>query len=206
MNKIFIFDVDEVLCDVKEATYNALKTEFGIDFHHSLWEQYYIGDYFGITNDMLLKTLVKYNVLENAKLEEGVIELIDYLKYSRIDPMALSARNWRTDGLKLTQLYFEANNVKIDKIKLVGATEPKYMEINKLKGEIIGFIDDNPNHITQAFENCNHINKLFIKDQPWNTQITIESNKIHRVKNLHEVQNELENILVNNNKIKGLKL
>lgn len=203
MKKLFIFDIDDVICSLKENIYQALKTEYGVDHHHSLWKNYDIAKhYYNIDNKDFFNVLLKYNVLENAKIETGIIELIDYLKQENIDVMALSARGWRQDGLQITQHYFENNNINIKDIKLVTFHQQKYEVINQIKThDIIGFIDDNAKHISLAFEHSNQVKHFYIKDQPWNTDIVFDK-KVQRVNNLEEVQQHLMQKLIQSSKIK----
>lgn len=196
MEKLFIFDVDDVICDLKFIIYKALTEELGIDIHYNNWNSFYLDKVYGVDIKEIYNAFFKYDILRNGNLNTQIFDVLDYLKHEKIATMALTARGWHPEGNEITRIFFEENGISIPKIQVVQHHESKSNIISQINSHnVIGFIDDNPRHILETQKMCgDKVKQYILKNQPWNKETEIDS-KIVRVTELNEIPKIIESIL-----------
>lgn len=211
MKKLFIFDVDDVIYDLKHTIQNALKIETGKDIHSDDWYSFNLADVYDVDMKIIFDSFHEHDILRNGVLNFDIYKVIDYLKKSDIETLALTARGWHPEGDEITKMFFKANEIEIDNIKVIQHHESKAEFINKLKDyDILGYVDDNSSHI----HNTNllvgdKVNSYFLKNQPWNKNYNAEELKgIQRIDSILDINDKIESILSINpqkrNKIRNL--
>ena len=97
-------------------------------------------------------------------------------------------------------MFFEENNILIDRLKVVENNESKADYIASLGDfEIVGYIDDNVKHIHQTKALMGEdIGRIFLMNQPWNKSYEFEKeDNLIRVDNILDINREVELILKN---------
>lgn len=193
MKKLFIFDIDDVLYDMKSMMYEALKKHTGQDIHHDNWTTLNMDEVFGLHYKEVVDIFLKENVLTSGKVNFNIYPLLDYLKNNNIETKAVTARGWHPDADKITQSLFEENNIQIGSLKVIKYTEKKSDYIHQLTDyNIIGYVDDSDRHILETRKACgNNIKNYYLQDQPWNRHVELESN-MKRIQDISELQNHIE--------------
>lgn len=209
MKKLFIFDVDDVIYDLKNIIQKALTSETGKNIHCDDWYSFNLNTVYDVELDTIFNAFHKHDILRNGDLNFEIYKVLDYLKQENIETMALTARGWHPEGNLITKTFFEENNIEINKLKVVEHHESKADYIASLTDyNIVGYIDDNVKHIHQTKTLMgNDIGKIFLKNQPWNKSYKFEENEnLIRIDNLLDVNKEIEFLLKNraNKKYKNL--
>jgi hypothetical protein len=203
MKKLFIFDVDDVIYDLKHTINRALTSETGKDIHPDDWHSFNLNTVYDVDIQVIFDAFHKHDILNTGELNFDVYKVIDYLNQAGVETLALTARGWHPKGNEITQAFFENNNIEIGNIKVVQHHESKSDYIASLTGyDIIGYVDDNSKHIHQTKQLLGgDIKKYFLKNQPWNSSYDIqELGNIDRISSLLEINTHLEHILTNSNK------
>lgn len=203
MKKLFIFDVDDVMYDLKHTIQKALTLETGKDIHHEDWYSFNLNTVYDVDIKVIFDAFHKHDILNNGVLNFDIYKVIDSLKQSGVETLALTARGWHPKGEEITQAFFEDNKINMDNIKVVQHHESKSDYIASLKDyDIIGYVDDNARHIHQTKQLLGEdIRKYFLRNQPWNRSYdTLELGNIDRINSLLEINTHLENTLTKSNK------
>lgn len=203
MKKLFIFDVDDVIYDLKFIIHKALKEETGKDIHPDDWFSFNLNTVYDVDISKIFDAFHKHDILNNGLINNQIHSVMDYLKQSNIETIAVTARGWHPEAETITNNFFEENKIPMDKIKVVHHHESKSDFIASLNGyDIIGYVDDNSKHIHQTKQLLgNDIKNYFLKNQPWNKSYDVqELGGIHRIDKLNEIKNHLDLLLSNKNK------
>lgn len=177
MKKWIIFDVDDVVVSYRESLYQSFKL-LGKDIHWSEWKTYKHVNIYGLNNyDELLEHMIKYNIIENSIIEEGVSHLIHQLKKDGYSIGFLTARSWHQNALELTENFVEENQLPVDKIVISGFKGKKTDYLNEFEGETVGFLDDSVGNVEDFLSK--NIMHSYLMDRPWNQ----ENTDLPRIKN-----------------------
>lgn len=203
MTKLFIFDVDDVICDLKFIIHKALHTELGIDIAHEKWFSFNLEKVYGVPMKEIFDAFHKHDILRNGKLNDEIYKTLDYLKNEKIDTMALTARGWHPEGNEITRVFFEENKINIPRIHVVNHSESKAKVISQLNDfEVVGFVDDNIKHIVDTKLECgDKVGNYFLRTQPWNMDFE-KCNIVKRIDSLNDIPNHLDQYLNNTKKNK----
>lgn len=193
MKKLFIFDIDDVIYDMKTKMYEALKEHTGQDIHPDNWTTLNMNEVFNLDYKEVVDVFLKKEVLTSGNVNFNIYPLLDYLKKNNIETKAVTARGWHPDADRITQLLFEENNIEIDSLKVIKYTEKKSDYIHQLTNyDIIGYVDDSDRHITETRLMCgNNVKNYYLQDQPWNRHIQIESD-MKRIQDISEIKEHIE--------------
>lgn len=196
MKKLFIFDVDDVIYDLKNIIRTALTDVTGKDIHPDNWFSFNLNEVYDVDLKTIFEAFHKHDILRNGNLNFEIYPVLEYLKKNNIETMAVTARGWHSEGNEITRRLFDDNNIPIDNIHVVHHHEKKSDVISKIEGfEIVGYIDDNARHIQETKIVCGeNIKNYFLKDQPWN-QSYEHGLDVHRIETLHDVPRKLDIIL-----------
>jgi uncharacterized HAD superfamily protein len=108
----------------------------------------------------------KYQVIENALIEDGVSELIYKLKADGYSIGFLTARSWHPKAYEVTQNFVKKYNLPVDKIVIANFKGKKTDYLNDFPGEIVGFLDDSTGHVEDFI--ATNISNSYLMDRPWN--------------------------------------
>lgn len=172
--KWVIFDLDDVVYNFREQWYQSSLAE-GIDIPHwSQWPSYDDLSYFKFNNQEDLRAMfIKHKVLENAEPEPEARAAIELLKASGFKVGALTARSWHPEAHEATIESFNRNGLMFDKLVISGLhNDRKSAHIDKFGGNILGFVDDSPQHVKDFTEN--NVSNVYLRQRPWNTAIRKE--------------------------------
>ena len=180
MDNWIIFDVDDVLSNYRQSMYESF-LKYGKDVHWSKWNTYNQCEIYGFKNQKMLHSyLTKNKILENSKIEYGVFSALKRLKRSGYKVGLLTARSWHKNGLDVTVSFVKKHNLNIDQIELSGFFEDKKSNhLDKFKGKICGFLDDNAHNVIDMKNNG--VKDSFLLTRPWNVNSDVD-----RVKSLNE--------------------
>jgi len=206
MQKLFIFDVDDVIYELKHTIRTALADVTGKDIHPDLWHSFNLNEVYNVDIKDIFEAFHKHDILRTGELNTEIFPVVEYLRKNNIETMAVTARGWHPEANAITAALFADNNLGIDKIHVVEHHEKKSDYISQIKGfEIVGYIDDNARHIKETREVCGgNIKNYFLKDQPWNQSYELESGVI-RLRNLADVPKNLEILLGSENTVTAQK-
>lgn len=206
MQKLFIFDVDDVIYELKKTIRAALADVTGKDIHPDLWHSFNLNEVYGVDIKDIFEAFHKHDILRTGELNTEIFPVVEYLRKNNIETMAVTARGWHPEANAITAALFADNNLGIDRIHVVEHHEKKSDYISQIKGfEIVGYIDDNARHIKETREVCGgNIKNYFLKDQPWNKSYELESG-VTRLQNLADVPKSLEIYLGSENVVGSRK-
>lgn len=206
MQKLFIYDVDDVIYELKHTIRAALLDVTGKDIHPDKWHSFNLNEVYGVDIKDVFESFHKHDILRTGQLNNDIFSVMDYMKKNNIKTKAVTARGWHPEADAITSAFFEENKIGIDEIHVVQHHEKKSDYISTIQGfEIVGYIDDNARHIKETREVCgNGIKNYFLMDQPWNRSYEVESG-VTRLQSLADVPKHLEIILGNENVLKSTK-
>lgn len=202
MKKLFIFDIDDVIYDLKSMMYEALKEHTGKDIHHDTWKTLNMNEVFDLDYKEVVDVFLKHDVLRSGQLNFGIYPLLDYLKKNNIETKAVTARGWHPEADQITQAFFEEHDIQMGGIKVIKYTEKKSEYIAQLTDyNIVGYVDDSDRHIMETKLACQgNVKNYFIQDQPWNRHVELDTG-MQRINDISEIRNHLEIYLGSEKKI-----
>lgn len=192
MKKLFIFDIDDVIYDLKSTMYEALKSHTGKDIHHQTWKTLNMNEVFSLDYKEVVDVFLKHDVLMRGQVNSGIYSLLDYLKDNHIETKAVTARGWHPQSEQITQAFFEEHHIKIESIKVIQYNEKKSDYISQLNNyDILGYVDDSDRHIMETKLACQgNIKNYYLQDQPWNRHI--DNTELQRINDISEIKSHLE--------------
>lgn len=192
--RAFIFDVDDVILNLKEALNPIVNDATGKNIHHSEWHTHHITHVYGnITNDEVNQLILDNNLLIYGNINENVLNAMNQTQKMGYKNIILTARGWIENGKEITEQFLNDNLLPFHETHLVDLSESKADVIKKLqeKYEIHGFIDDSHKHISECAERDDiNIKNLYLRDQPWNKEYNHK--KVKRVGCISEIMLELD--------------
>ncbi len=196
MKQLFIFDVDDVIYDLKNVIYRALLDVTGKDIKPDNWHSFNLNEVYGVDINTIFESFHKFDILRNGELNKSIYPVIEYLNKNNIETVAVTARGWHLEGNEITRKFFDDNEINIGKIHVVQHHEKKSEVISKFENfDIVGYIDDNARHIQETRAICgNNIKNYFLKDQPWNKSYNHEDD-VYRINDLLDVPKKLDILL-----------
>ena len=204
MKKLFIFDVDDVIYELKHIIRDALTDATGKDIHPDNWFSFNLNEVYDVNMETIFNAFHKFYILRNGSVNLEIYPVLEYLKKNNIETMAVTARGWHSEGNEITRRLFADNDIGINSIHVVQHHEKKSEVISKIEGfEIVGYIDDNARHIQETKNACgSNIHNYFLKDQPWNQHYSVENEiGVHRIDKLASVPEKLDIILGQESKV-----
>lgn len=151
MQKLFIYDVDDVIYELKHTIRAALLDVTGKDIHPDLWHSFNLNEVYGVDIKDIFESFHKHDILRTGELNHDIFAVMDYMKKNNIKTKAVTARGWHPEADAITAAFFETNNIGIDEIHVVQHHEKKSDYISQINGfEIVGYIDDNARHIKET--------------------------------------------------------
>jgi hypothetical protein len=162
-----VFDLDEVLCDLRHGTHEALTGLVPNYPHWTKWLNYFHFEQQGISLDRFLELLVDHQILENAQPAAFAGEVLDVMHELGFRTAVVTARGYHPNGERLTREWFEKHRLAVDELRLVHMLESKADAIRGL-GKVVAYIDDLPAHLNRLAE-AQVGGQLYLMRAPWNS-------------------------------------
>lgn len=152
-----VFDMDDVLTDFAQSSYETMVRLGYPDIPVSEWKNYEINNIYGLkSHQEFIDMMINEDILSNSKIKEGVIETLQSFKDAGFHTGILTARGWHPYAKKLTDNFVEEHHLPIDKVVIAGHhTQGKLFYASEFfqEGEIVCYVDDSPKHI-KDFKNA----------------------------------------------------
>jgi 5'(3')-deoxyribonucleotidase len=181
-----VFDLDDVLANLREQLMNMLRLRTGRDIHWRDWRSYKLDGLYGVSVEQILRWVMEEGVLEAAALERKAREAIEVARSAGYRIAVITARAWHPRGEVLTWQWLERHTLRVDELHLVPVFGNK-SEILKRLGLVEYFIDDHLGHLYPARELA-QVHRVYLLDRPWNQ----DDDSLHRLHNLDEFIRVLE--------------
>lgn len=175
-----VFDLDDVLANLREHLMQMLKKRTGKDIHWHQWHEYKIEGLYGITGNKIMQWVHEDEIFEAATLEPGAIEAVSAAKAANYRVAVVTARAWHPNGESLTADWLTRHKLAIDELYIVPVFGDKAAILRKL-GTVKHFVDDYLGHLYPAMQ-LPEVHQVYILDRPWNR----EDDKLQRLHSLDE--------------------
>lgn len=180
MQQIIVFDMDEVLVNIRDVMQEVLGELTGKMIPWTEWHSYYMPDNYGISLDECLAAFIEHEVLERATLEPYAREAVAIARAEGYKTAIITARRWHPNGTKVTRDWLAAHNIYVDELMVVDI-DVKKSSVMKVLGNVVYMIDDNADHVHDSLD-TNASQNSFVMHRPWN----IRETDLPRVRNLEE--------------------
>ena len=160
-----IFDLDDVLSNLRESLYQVMHKATGIDKHWRDWHHYDLSRHFSIDNDALNAILVNQRALESCVPEPGAVTATKRLSAQGFELIIVTARAWHPQAFELTQTWLHAHDIDFHGLCVVPLGSNK-MDVLAGCTDIVLAIDDHPRNI-RHYQQAG-VSTLMV-DRPWNT-------------------------------------
>lgn len=177
---IVVFDVDDVMVNLREPMATALCAVTGRAIPWREWTTYDLSQVYGLTTKRCIEAFLEHKVLEHAKLEPYAAQCVARARALGYATAAVTARRWHPRGLALTEQLFAHHRLAIDHLRVVALGESKWRALASLPGRVLYVIEDNPAHVDAA--QALGVPAAVLMERPWNTAIPSR----YRVANLAE--------------------
>lgn len=182
---VFVFDLDDCLCRLRESLHSAIKKTTGMDIHWTEWNSYDLSSVYGTSSDLLLQAFIKGEALENAEMEPDAKNIIGLAKEAGHRTVILTARAWHPKGSELTENLLKSSSVIPDELIVIPLGVSKADFLSKL-GKVSAVLDDHADHL-DAFKAAG-VNRTFLMTRPWNER----RHGHERVNSLKELAGKME--------------
>lgn len=166
-----VFDMDEVVCNLRQGVQAALAKRFGTYPHWVTWNRYFHFNDVGLDLNSFLEILVEDRVCENAPVEPGAAEAIRAVRAMGYRTAIVTARGYHPHALRMTLDWLGEKGIELDAVHIVGMMDDKTDVICSL-GPIAAYIDDLASHLLSLSRRCNSA-VLVLRDKPWNRDANV---------------------------------
>lgn len=181
--KLFAFDCDEVVFNIRDSMAEALSAATGREIHWSDWWTYDLCEVYKLPDLTVFKQILRdAKVLEKATLEPEILPKIKEVRLRGYAPVMVTSRGWHEQGQQITEAALMLHNLPFFGLTVLPIGECKAQAIKKVYGSVFCLYDDNPEIIELAAEHPDVVTNLMLRDRPWNKSIKVE----HRVATLDE--------------------
>ncbi len=182
-----VFDLDDVLANLREHLMSMLRKRTGKDIHWHQWCEYKLEGLYGISGEKIMQWVHEDEVFETATLEPGAKEAVTAAKAANFRVAVVTARAWHPKGESLTADWLQRHELAVDELYLVPIFGDKAAILRRL-GEVEHFIDDHLGHLYPAMQ-LPEVHQVYLLDRPWNRQDEL----LHRLHSLDEFTDLLQN-------------
>lgn len=173
------FDLDEVLCNLRDGTMAALRRRHGYYPHWSEWTTFGHNRAHGVSDEEYLRIIVEERILEAAALEPFAREVIDDCHRLGFRTAVITARGYHPRGEEVTREWLDRHALKIDELRIVKFGESK-VDVIRALGPVRAYIDDNADHIDALYA-AGVGGDLRMISRPWNADV----DAFYRLKDLN---------------------
>lgn len=163
---LVVFDVDEVLVNLRDPMAEALNALTGRSLTWHEWTCYDLTEVYGVPLSACLDALRAHRVLERCWLEPHAKACVARARALGYATAAVTARGWHPHGRALTERLFTEHEVAIDHLRVVDLGQSKREALSTLPGPVVYLIEDNLAHLREA-ERAG-IPVAVLVDRPWN--------------------------------------
>jgi uncharacterized HAD superfamily protein len=191
------FDIDDVLAEFQFGWVEFNNTKYGMNMKFSDINDFSYAKVMNISEEEVFKRIFEFyetEIITRLVPVEGAVETVDalskgntlYVITSRPQEIAAMTRNW------LNRYYSD----KFREILFTGQISRDGFDHKITKADICKrhkidwLVEDAPIHAVHVAEAGINVALL---EKPWNKDVTINSNKIHRIKSMRELRS-LENL------------
>jgi|GEM_PF-1939550 len=165
-----VFDLDDVLCNLREPMSDALAKATGKRIAWQDWTTYDLPVLYGVGLDHCLSAFLEHEVLERAKPEPGAVDAVRVCRELGCEVQVMTARGWHPDGDALTRSWLAAHGFVVDALAVVGLHESKAAVIEAAGGADF-LLDDSPRHIQEVMA-TGVVTTPVVLCRPWNQHVT----------------------------------
>lgn len=173
-HKAVVFDMDDVIVNLREQVYRLFLKEHGNHIPDiSDWYTYNVTKLFDISSkEEAFELFQKYKVLENARPENYAFDLIRNYIHNDYRIFMVTSRGWHPHGTVVTEQWLKDYNLleHIDNFYVTGMDECKSEVLSMLNGngfEIDYLYEDQMCNIEPCV-NAGVVNKAYLINRPWN--------------------------------------
>jgi len=159
-----IFDLDDVIANLRESLYQMLMQDTGVDLHWRHWSHYDLLRHYNLSYARLTEILIRSQVLENCQPEPGAAAVTQALRAQGFELAIVTARGWHPQALAITDEWLRTHGVSYDHLHIVPLGSDK-REVLKPFANIVLAVDDHPHNITRYV--AANIPAVLV-DRPWN--------------------------------------
>ncbi len=175
-----IFDLDDVLANLRDPIRAALAKAVGKDIPHHEWNRYDLAGIYNVSWEEILDAFLEHDILDHATPEPGAQEALAAARAAGHRVAILTARGWHPKGDALTYQWLGDYRLLPDELRVVEMHRKKEEELTFYQ-QIAWMIDDNPAHVHGA-EATGLVDTVVMMDRAWNAT----SEHPTRVKDLFE--------------------
>jgi 5'(3')-deoxyribonucleotidase len=165
-DKWVIFDMDDVLVNLREAIQTALHRYTKKDIPWTTWDRYELHNIYEISHEDCLAAFLEHGILEAATLEPGALKVLQAAKMNGYKTSILTARGWHPEGAKQTIEWMARMGVEVDKLVLVPLGSNKADMLHEF-GLVHLFVDDHPKNL-EDMTSTGQVKHVILRDRPWN--------------------------------------
>jgi hypothetical protein len=168
--KAVIWDIDDVLTPTSNVFYDMVIKTHGQCAHPDEWHDYLWNGHIGAKSDKELhQYLIKQRLIETCLPYDHTKEALTLTAEAGLKNVLVSARGWHPSPYRTTHRWIDLHKLTLvlHDQHFVQHQESKRERLEKLthRYDIVGYVEDNPFHITSALE---LIDNLYLMQKPWN--------------------------------------
>lgn len=160
------FDLDEVLCNLRDIACESFRRRTGINIHWQQWSAYEMYWSYGMTQSAFEAMLIEDRALERVTPEPNARRVVSAAGMAGFRTAIITSREYYPEGLAVTREWLRMNHIAVDEIILTGRTLTKNDALRQL-GDTRIFVDDFPVNLHKALE-VDPAPELYLLDRPWN--------------------------------------
>lgn len=161
-----IFDLDDVLANLRDPIQAALTKSFGKDIHHRDWDRYDLADIYNVPLGEIIDAFLEHEILDHAVPEAGAQEAMAAARAAGHRVAVLTARGWHPNGTVLTRQWLGDHGLLPDELHVVELHRRKEDELHRY-GRVAWMIDDNLAHVHGAAA-TGLVDTVVLMTRPWN--------------------------------------
>lgn len=165
---LYVFDMDDVVRNIRDAAQRAFLAETGIDFHwEDISEQLPLSKVYGAEVTVHWPDIfLKHKVLENGTLEAGVSELFEVLNARGDTIQILTHCGWHPNAYRVCMDFFKEHSLTVDRLLLLQPEDDKANTLVNM-GEVQCFLDDRLDNVIPA-STLPNVKHSVLVTRPWN--------------------------------------
>lgn len=159
-----VFDLDDVLANLRESLYRTLSRATGVDLHWRDWTHYDLRRHYDVGDDWLEDILIAERTMEVCQPEPGAAETTRLLIELGFELVIVTARGWHPQAETLTREWLETHRIAYDELLIVPLGADKLAALTDYD-HIALAVDDHP-HNTFRYQQAGI--PTLLMDRPWN--------------------------------------
>lgn len=184
---IVAYDMDEVLCNIREHSLNSLCAHSGQYLHWSQWADYAMYESFGLSWEQYSSILIEERILERALPEEGAREVVAMTRELGCRNVVITSRGFHPRGAEVTTEWLDGHRYPVDEVVVVSSGHEKAAVFTRLASQapVLAFVDDHSATL-DAVRACNVLERLVLRDRRWNRN-EMRYQRIHDIREYGDI-------------------